>query len=269
MKLSIITINYNNCEGLQRTIESVIEQSYNDFEWILVDGGSSDGSRELIEKYKDHFSWWCSDPDRGIYHAMNKGISRAHGEYLNFLNSGDTYCDGETLAGVFAEEREGDILYGDALLSDGQIWRVPKKVYLSYLHEKSISHQSAFIRREIFEGNMYDESYRIVSDWKNWIIWLLQGKTFTYLPMAVSRFDIEGLSNTRTDLRIKECQQVLDEFFPPAVISEFKRLQDYDMKIFYFQELVPIYEHLTHRRLFRRIFRGMNKFLTFLKKIIG
>ena len=85
MKLSIITINYNNKEGLQRTIDSVIGQTWHDFEWIIIDGGSKDGSKELIEQYQQYFAYWCSEPDKGVYNAMNKGIKHAQGEYLLFL----------------------------------------------------------------------------------------------------------------------------------------------------------------------------------------
>ena len=94
MKLSIITINFNNKDGLKRTIESVISQKFQEFEWIIIDGGSSDGSKLLIEEVarnnKKLVSYWCSEPDGGIYPAMNKGIDKAKGEYILFLNSGDT-----------------------------------------------------------------------------------------------------------------------------------------------------------------------------------
>ena len=88
--LSIITVNLNNCDGLQKTIDSVVGQTFTDYEWIVIDGGSMDGSRELIEQYADCLAYWCSEPDNGIYNAMNKGISRATGEWLLFLNSGDS-----------------------------------------------------------------------------------------------------------------------------------------------------------------------------------
>ena len=88
MKLSIITVNLNNRDGLQRTIDSVVSQTFTDYEWIVIDGGSTDGSRELIGQHQDRFAYWCSEPDKGIYNAMNKGIAHAKGEWLQFLNSG-------------------------------------------------------------------------------------------------------------------------------------------------------------------------------------
>ena len=89
MLVSIITVNFNNLEGLKRTYESVVSQTFTDYEWIVIDGGSTDGSREFIEQHQDRFAYWCSEKDNGIYHAMNKGIRQAKGEYLNFMNTGD------------------------------------------------------------------------------------------------------------------------------------------------------------------------------------
>ena len=121
VKLSIITVNLNNLEGLKRTYESVVCQTFTDYEWIVIDGGSTDGSREFIEQHQDKFAYWCSEPDKGIYNAMNKGIVRAKGEYLNFMNSGDCFACEETLAGVFGRERTADILYGYVAVDDVSI----------------------------------------------------------------------------------------------------------------------------------------------------
>ena len=93
MKLSIITINYNNCSGLEKTIQSVIKQSFTDYEWIVVDGGSTDGSKELLEKYQNHFAFWVSEPDNGIYHAMNKEMQKATGDFCLYINSDDYLID--------------------------------------------------------------------------------------------------------------------------------------------------------------------------------
>ena len=101
MKFSIITINYNNCEGLRRTIESVVNQTCHDFEYIIIDGGSTDGSVDVIKQYADQIDYWVSEPDKGIYNAMNKGVAVAKGEYCLFLNSGDSLHNNSALAKVF------------------------------------------------------------------------------------------------------------------------------------------------------------------------
>ena len=102
MKLSIITVNLNNLEGLKKTYESVVCQTFTDYEWLVIDGGSTDGSREFIEQHQDKFAYWCSEPDKGIYNAMNKGIVKAKGEYLNFMNSGDCFASSFVVASTCA-----------------------------------------------------------------------------------------------------------------------------------------------------------------------
>lgn len=114
MKLSIITINYNNQDGLQKTIDSIVSQSFKDYEWIVIDGGSNDSSREVLERYCDHFTYWCSEPDRGIYNAINKGLEYATGEYIQFLNSGDWLYSKDVLEKAFSIiDGKNDIYYGD------------------------------------------------------------------------------------------------------------------------------------------------------------
>ena len=112
MTLSIITINYNNKEGLQKTITSVVSQTVKEFEWVVIDGGSTDGSKELIEKYTDHIDYYVSEPDKGIYNAMNKGIHASHGKYLQFLNSGDSLHDNDTIERVLPLLKDTDIYVG-------------------------------------------------------------------------------------------------------------------------------------------------------------
>ena len=112
MKLSIITVNFNNVEGLRKTAESIVSQTFQDFEWIVIDGGSTDGSKELIEQYSDRIAYWCSEKDSGIYNAMNKGVRYAKGEYINFMNSGDCFADSSVLSDVSERLLDNVILYG-------------------------------------------------------------------------------------------------------------------------------------------------------------
>ena len=113
-KLSVITINYNNKNGLIKTINSVINQTYKDFEFIIIDGGSTDGSLEVIQEYSGQINYWVSEPDNGIYHAMNKGIVMAKGEYCNFMNSGDCFFDEQVLKNAFSHNLSVDIFIGKA-----------------------------------------------------------------------------------------------------------------------------------------------------------
>ena len=146
MKLSIITVNLNNKDGLQKTIDSVISQTFKDFEWIVIDGGSTDGSKELIEKYSDYISYWVSEPDKGVYNAMNKGIQVAKGEYLNFMNSGDSFICETTLQDVFSKNMTADINAGPVVLSNGTRLYQYKENLVKLIICGNICHQSTFFK---------------------------------------------------------------------------------------------------------------------------
>ena len=198
-KLSVITINLNDAEGLRRTLSSVLDrQSFKDIEYIVIDGGSKDGSTDVIKEYEGRISYWISEPDRGIYNAMNKGIVKATGEYMLFLNSGDWLAD-DVLAKVFAEPFTEDIVYADLFMycEDGKVTEQVYSDRLSFLEVLCISlgHQSTFIRRELFEGNLYREDYKIISDWVFWVEELLfKGRSWRHLNIFTTYFNMYGLS---------------------------------------------------------------------------
>lgn len=225
MKLSIITINYNNREGLQNTIDSIISQTWKDFEWIIIDGGSTDGSKELIEKYQDNFAYWCSEPDNGVYNAMNKGIDRATGDYLNFMNSGDCFFSYDTLQKVFKHYRSADILYGDAVISNQGIMKGFQSdfVFGDDLIRSTINHQASFFKRELFViCGYYDENLKIVSDWKFYIeAILIHQCSVKYLGFTVAVCDENGISRTRGELAEKERIRVLREYLPDFIIKDY------------------------------------------------
>lgn len=224
MKLSIITINYNNLEGLRKTINSVVSQTWRDFEWIVVDGGSADGSRELIEEYaaKGCFSWWCSEPDKGIYNAMNKGLLHVDGDYVQFLNSGDCYTDSNVLNDFSLIEHDKDIISGDIII-DGDVnnYRTsPDESELDYefMVHKTILHPSSFVRKEVFlKCGTFDESLRIVADWKFFLVSLIQYScSYKRWVRIVVNFDGHGLSESKESYEIiaKERKFVLNNFLP-------------------------------------------------------
>ena len=216
MKLSIITINYNNLEGLKKTYDSVVCQTWTDYEWIIIDGGSTDGSREFIEEHQDRFAYWCSEPDKGVYNAMNKGIAKAKGEYLNFMNSGDCFYEKETLEKVFSQEHQADILYGDINFvgkEHNKVFHYPKDLTLHYFLYRSLGHPSTFIRTFLLKEHGYREDFRIVSDWAQFLVWFREGKTFEHLDMIVSLFDLYGISSTNSSFLKEEKERVFQELF--------------------------------------------------------
>lgn len=247
MKLSIITVNLNNRDGLKRTIDSVINQSFTDYEWIVIDGGSTDGSRELIEQYQDHFTYWCSEPDKGIYNAMNKGISHAKGQWLQFLNSGDWLYESTTLEMVFAKEYDADVLYGDAACpkSDGfSIWKSPSDITVSFLYEYAICHQSMFFQRRIFEFHSYDENNKICSDWVLYYKLAIENYIMQYIPLIVSTYEGNGISEKEFNYATYERQKILEEITPFHLRKDLIKLCDARKKEQF------INSHRTYRMIF-------------------
>lgn len=220
MKLSIITINYNNKAGLQKTIDSVICQTWKDYEWIVIDGGSTDGSKELIEQYQQHFSYWCSEPDKGVYNAMNKGIAKAKGEYIQFLNSGDCFHQVNTLEMVSVYlGQNADVFYGalNYISEKGNyIVSYPEELTNLYFLLHSIGHPASFIRSELLMERGYREDLRIVSDWYRFLEWFREGKYFRYIDIVVADYDTTGISSLNLDLINKENEIVFRELFGEA-----------------------------------------------------
>lgn len=220
MKLSIITVNLNNLEGLKKTYESVVCQTFTDYEWLVIDGGSTDGSREFIEEHQDKFACWCSEPDKGIYNAMNKGIVQAKGEYLNFMNSGDCFACKDTLARVFATGRNEDIIYGISTNGhiNGSIIANPtqERIFWYDLFPVAIHHQSSFIRRSLFNiVGLYDEDLKIAADARWFALAILNnGATYKFLPIKIAIFEGGGISKTAvgSEERAKQKKNILPNY---------------------------------------------------------
>lgn len=235
MILSIITINRNNAAGLEKTMQSVLSQTRKDFEYVVVDGASTDDSVAVIERLAPAFGnrlKWISEPDKGIYNAMNKGIGRATGEYIQILNSGDSLVSPEVVDKMYAAlEKAGrpSILYGNMLkdFPDGHVHRdkgfAGEDITLLGMYIGTLNHSPAYIRRSLFDKyGPYDESLKIDSDWK----WYLQAIVFgeekpVYADMDVTLFDMTGISETNTALTKAERALVLKELIPPTVLADY------------------------------------------------
>jgi len=224
MKLSIITVNYNDSEGLERTIKSVISQTFQDYEFVIIDGGSTDDSLNVIKKYENYIDYWTSERDGGIYPGMNKGLRQAKGEYLNFMNGGDYYHSTDVLEKIFALDTDADIITGAH--AENGLRNVGKGgVTMLDLYKWAIDHQASFIRREVALRHPYDEKYRIVSDWKFFIEALIfDNCTFYYTDMIVVDVDMKGISNTNFALDKQERDAVLHELFPQRVLQDYQLL---------------------------------------------
>lgn len=218
-KISIITINRNNKDGLRKTMQSVLDQDFDDFEYIVVDGASDDGSVEVVQEYEERFKQqgriafrYESKPDRGIFHAMNKGILKAKGEYLLFLNSGDYLVAPAVLTSFAQIGTEEDFVSGNLVVCvDGreQIRKSPQNVSFLFFHNNSLPHQATFIKKSVFETyGMYNEENKVKSDWENSLRSLIVGDaTYRHVEKTISYYDVSGVSSQDAFLELKKQEQ--------------------------------------------------------------
>lgn len=223
MKVSVITISFNAEACIERTIKSVINQCYDEFEYVVVDGNSKDGTVDIIKKYVGKISKWISEPDTGIYNAMNKAVRMAEGEYCIFMNAGDVFLNPLVLKQVSLFLEDGvDYLAGNEVsVKKGKIVDyacAPKNITTRLFVQRSLSHQASFIRRKLLLQCPYDESLRMVSDWKFCIQTLLLGKaTYRAIDVDVCQFNQDGITFTHKDLGRAERLKVLQELLPEEV----------------------------------------------------
>lgn len=228
MKFSIITVNYNNKEGLRKTIESVIHQTFCDYEFIVIDGGSNDGSVDVLKKYDPYITYWISEKDNGIYNAMNKGILKATGEYLNFMNSGDRYYSNDILEKVNNYNIDSDFIVGkDYHYNDkshkGYASNQPPHITMIHFFNSTLDHQSSFIKRELFRNSLYNEDYQWVSDWIFYTEKIVsESKQVLFIPDIIC-FREEGQIN-RMELNKVEMEKYLKDYLPYGVYKDYATL---------------------------------------------
>jgi glycosyltransferase involved in cell wall biosynthesis len=236
VKLSIITINLNNAIGIERTLHSVVAQSFKEFEYIVIDGASTDGSVEVIEKFESRFAQlkWVSEPDTGIYNAMNKGIRMASGDYIQILNSADCLASEDVTERMLMALEKADypsILYGNMVkcFPDGR--RLVDKSFAGQeitmlgMFTGTLNHDPTYIRRDLFaKYGFYDESLKIVSDWKWYLQAIILGNEKPkYVDLNVTLFDMTGISETNKKLIQVERKQVLKQLFPETVLKDYEQ----------------------------------------------
>ena len=222
-KISIITINLNNKTGIEKTIQSVISQTHGNVEYIIIDGGSNDSSIDVIRKYADKINYWISEPDKGVYNAMNKGIAKATGEYCLFLNSGDWLADENVIRDFNDVGFKEDVVSGNTYLVSGNNIELRKAVdneFLTYdFFLKSILiHQSTFIKRDSFRiYGLYNENFKIVSDWEFFIkVLIVNNCSYQNFNRIISCFNLDGISHQKNWVEIQsiEREEVLQNQIP-------------------------------------------------------
>ncbi|MBC7605478.1 MAG: glycosyltransferase [Burkholderiales bacterium] len=238
-KIGIITINYNQKEGLRKTIESILNQTFSDFEYIVIDGNSTDGSKEIVEQHKHNITYAVSESDTGIYNAMNKGILASNAEYLLFLNSGDCFYQNDTLAKA-VELMTGDygIYYGNLICLNKkrkrmEEWTFPKKLTLGFFVQNSLPHQGSFIKKELFSSiSLYNENLKVASDWEFFIIAIcVKMVSYKHIGIIISEYDFSGISSDPKNFQLvhSEKQYALNYYFA-AVIDDYRLIKELESK---------------------------------------
>ena len=258
MTLSIITINRNNASGLKKTMKSVCSQIDERFEYIVVDGASSDGSIDVIKEFAYDFGdrlRFISEIDNGIYNAMNKGIEMASGDYVQFLNSGDCLSSDDVskrMLDALETNHYPSILYGNMLkdMPDGTILRdkcfAGQDISFLGFYTGTLNHSPAYIRKDLFKKyGLYDESLKIVSDWKWYLQAIILGEEKpVYADIDVTLFNMTGISETNKELDKAERRKVLEELVPNTV------LVDYDRWAFHIDQIKRLKRHPWALKLF-------------------
>lgn len=267
-KISIITICYNDIKGLEKTIKSIIHQTQTQYEFIVIDGGSTDGSKELIERNSEKIDYWVSEPDAGVYNAMNKGIKAATGDFVIFMNSGDTFYENTVLEKVTPLLVDDfDIYYGDNYKVKPNSKRkktYPEKLSFSFFYNSCINHQSTFIRRQLFfDYFLYNEKFKIVADWEFFIYTIcIENRPSKYLKMTICNYDFTGISSNAENRSIADLEKkiVFDKYFPHFT-EDYKFVSSIKSKRM--QQILYIKTFHTHWKLFKAI---INFLASFAKK---
>lgn len=227
--VSVITINRNNAIGLARTLANTAAQSFTDFEHIVIDGASTDSSVECIRRFDTRVGLWVSEPDTGIYNAMNKAILIASGKYLIFLNSGDHFLDSNSLTSAASQLENFDLHYFALDIHTPRSDNVdkvstficPERLSFSFLGRSSLPHPATFIKADLFKRyGLYDESLRVCSDWKAFLLWVCKYNcTYKANPKVLSVFYADGLSSSAGASQIiaRERREVIEAEFPAFV----------------------------------------------------
>lgn len=266
MKISIITINYNNLIGLKKTVDSVINQTSQQVEYIIIDGGSTDGSAEYIQEHSNNFHYWVTENDKGIYNAMNKGIAKANGDYVFFLNSGDCFFDNTVVDNFISFHPTAAIVYGNLVkVYPDETHEIDKGLQKSNLTLGDIflgnlNHQATFIKKTLFEKyGGYKENYKVISDWAFLLLTIgINSESSAYYDFNISYFDMTGICNSKDGTMKSERDIELKNIVPAYLYTDYKRMGVYRSKATFYDKLekhrviwllIRLYNKITNSKL--------------------
>jgi len=229
-QISIITVNYNHIEGLKKTVESVKSQLYPAIEYIVIDGGSKDGSKTFLEEQQNSFAYWISEKDNGIYDGMNKGLLHATGDYVLFLNSGDYLKDSRALVKVMRSinEKTDLIICRQAFINQqGHQSKSPilrrKHIRPGFFLSSTFPHQATLIKRSLFDSyGYYDLRFKVSADWAFWVKAILEYKcSYTLVNYCLSVMEQGGISND-----ISKCHADMEIFLNECMAKHLISWED-------------------------------------------
>lgn len=225
IKISIVTIVYNGSDIIENTINSVINQTYTNIEYIIIDGGSKDGTQDIINKYEEKISYWKSEPDKGIYDAMNKGIAASTGDYIIFMNAGDRFYDINTIKDIFCKDNNNeDIIYGNTILdTDGVISLSAAKQFEKIKYGMPFCHQSVFVKLSLMKKDNFSLDYKLASDYNFFVALYKDKASFRKTDQLVAVYDNCGASMSL--LTVKEKFIIAQKNYPFSGSSVFHFLQ--------------------------------------------
>lgn len=213
MKITIVTICYNAIQSLERTILSVVNQKNVDVDYVIIDGGSTDGCVDLIKKYSDRISYCVSEPDKGIYDAMNKGINKASGEWINFMNAGDEFANPSVLEKISLYfTPEADVVFGDIIVTkqcNSYICKANPHAIKDFSNlSMGFNHQASFVRTSLAKSTPFDLKFRLAADYNMMVSLYIMGKSFVYCGFPVAIYDLTGVSSQHFIQHKKECLEI-------------------------------------------------------------
>lgn len=268
--ITVVTVVFNDVQHIEETILSVVNQTYPNIEYIIIDGGSTDGTVDIIKKYEERIAYWVSEPDKGIYDAMNKGIQKAMGEWINFMNAGDVYAANDVLVQLMqCEHSEARILRGNIIRvyphmkvkSVGVTTNTPN---MMDMFNNTFHHQACLIQKSLFEEvGFYSLQYRLCSDWKFFFdCVVLHHIKSRYMDVTVALFRMDGNSTNHSVLYLKEQEEYLETLYGQELFELLRELSVYRKS-----GLIRMYYKIRKSAVERLSQKNFNRLLT-LKRII-
>lgn len=242
-QISIITVVFNGVDRIENTILSIVNQTYNNIEYLIFDGGSTDGTVDIIKKYESKISYWISEPDKGIYDAMNKGIEKASGKWINFMNAGDTFCKNETISNIFIDENSSyNIIYGDCMTYNNYLnseIKVKARNFSLIKFELPFCHQSVFVERQLLKENKFNLAYKNAADYDFFLkMHFHKLANPLYIELVVSNYENNGASNSYKTL--KEYYIIHSKYYSLNKNHLYHLLRyQYFKSVFYLKKIVP------------------------------